>query len=50
MKRMDFTDSEMTVIRLALETQERVMIDRGAHEATEAAHQLRAKIKDETGR
>jgi hypothetical protein len=36
--------AEWSVIRLALETQERVMLKRGAHQAAEIARALRQKL------
>jgi hypothetical protein len=36
--------AEWSVIRLALETQERVMLQRGAHQAAEIAYALRQKL------
>lgn len=38
------SEAEWSVIRLALETQERVMLQRGAHQAAEIAHTLRQKL------
>lgn len=38
------TENDLAVIRLALETQERVMTERGAEPAAIAARQVRAKL------
>lgn len=40
----DLTPNDLAVIRRALETQERVMLDRGAHPAAEAAAAVRTKV------
>lgn len=38
------TPNEWVVVKLALETQERVMLERGAHPAAEAARLVRQKL------
>ena len=46
----ELTEGEWSVVRMALETQERVMTERGAGPAAESARQVRIRLFELQGR